>query len=280
VSIPSRHPEVAEPQPNRSMQNLNCHPELVSGSSHCDDEGSPLTPTLSRRARGKRVAFTLAEVLITLAIIGVVAAMTIPTLISNYKKNVVETKLAKFYTTINQALKLSSVDNGPYETWDRILTEDVSDGDGNLLWRRGTNTLEWFNKYLKPYIRSTNVVVDENDRDGKIAVYLMDGSLLYFEDSSWLFYPDAKDFETSLQEDGYNNRDKKLCGIKYFTFKFLYDSSTGVAPYSDEWNGEREFLLTRSNVGCNKNATNEAAYCTKLIQLNNWKIPEDYPFKF
>lgn len=31
--------------------------------------------------------FTLAEVLITLAIIGVVAAMTIPTLIQNYKKN-------------------------------------------------------------------------------------------------------------------------------------------------------------------------------------------------
>ena len=32
--------------------------------------------------------FTLAEVLITLGIIGVVAAMTIPTLISNYKKQI------------------------------------------------------------------------------------------------------------------------------------------------------------------------------------------------
>ena len=64
----------------------NCHAELVSASSRRDDEGSPLTPTLSRRARGKRVAFTLAEVLITLAIIGVVAVMTIPTLISDYLK--------------------------------------------------------------------------------------------------------------------------------------------------------------------------------------------------
>ena len=34
----------------------------------------------------KRPAFTLAEVLITLGIIGVVAALTLPTLISNYKK--------------------------------------------------------------------------------------------------------------------------------------------------------------------------------------------------
>lgn len=31
-------------------------------------------------------AFTLAEVLITLAVIGIVAAMTIPTLINNYQK--------------------------------------------------------------------------------------------------------------------------------------------------------------------------------------------------
>lgn len=34
----------------------------------------------------KRMAFTLAEVLITLGIIGVVAAITIPTLLSNYSK--------------------------------------------------------------------------------------------------------------------------------------------------------------------------------------------------
>ena len=34
----------------------------------------------------KKVAFTLAEVLITLGIIGVVAALTLPTLIQNYKK--------------------------------------------------------------------------------------------------------------------------------------------------------------------------------------------------
>ena len=33
----------------------------------------------------RRVAFTLAEVLITLAIIGIVAAMTIPTLVQNYQ---------------------------------------------------------------------------------------------------------------------------------------------------------------------------------------------------
>lgn len=40
-------------------------------------------------------AFTLAEVLITLGIIGVVAAMTLPTLIANYQKQVYANGLKK-----------------------------------------------------------------------------------------------------------------------------------------------------------------------------------------
>ncbi len=44
----------------------------------------------------KKKGFTLAEILITLGIIGIVAAMTIPTLISNYKKKEYSTKIKKF----------------------------------------------------------------------------------------------------------------------------------------------------------------------------------------
>ena len=42
-----------------------------------------------------RYAFTMAEVLITLGIIGIVAAMTLPALIGNYQKKVLATKLKK-----------------------------------------------------------------------------------------------------------------------------------------------------------------------------------------
>ena len=149
---------------------LLCHPEFISGSSHRDKEGSPLTPTLSCRARGKHAAFTLAEgathvgicdnigksaftlaeVLITLAIIGVVAVMTIPTLISDYQKQVTVTKLKVTYSTINQALRLSAIDNGPVSNWDRnILVKDVD-------WTYD-ETLDWFNKYLAPYLRYSKI---------------------------------------------------------------------------------------------------------------------------
>ena len=45
-------------------------------------------------------AFTLAEVLITLGIIGIVAAMTLPTLIGKYQKKQTVTQLKKAYRDI------------------------------------------------------------------------------------------------------------------------------------------------------------------------------------
>ena len=59
----------------------------------------------------------MAEILITLGIIGVVAAMTIPVLIANHKKQEVVTKLEKVYTVMNQAIKMSEVENGAVEHW-------------------------------------------------------------------------------------------------------------------------------------------------------------------
>lgn len=65
----------------------------------------------------KRNAFTLAEVLITLGIIGIVAVMTLPTLIQKNNNRVVETRLMKFYSAINHAIKMAEVDYGDKNDW-------------------------------------------------------------------------------------------------------------------------------------------------------------------
>jgi len=61
---------------------------------------------------GGNKGFTLAEVLITLGIIGIVAAMTIPTLIANNQKIQYVTALKKVYSNVNQVLVQYSADNG------------------------------------------------------------------------------------------------------------------------------------------------------------------------
>ena len=60
----------------------------------------------------KRFAFTLSEVLITLGIIGVVAAMTIPVLIGKYQKMVYYTQFRKGAAQLENALKLYALDKG------------------------------------------------------------------------------------------------------------------------------------------------------------------------
>ena len=61
--------------------------------------------------RLRMTAFTLAEVLITLGIIGVVAALTIPGLINNYKANRLRSQFLKSYSTAQQAFKMMEQDD-------------------------------------------------------------------------------------------------------------------------------------------------------------------------
>lgn len=60
----------------------------------------------------RRKAFTLAEVLITLAVIGVVAALTLPGLIANYQKTQYVTGLKKAYAELSQVFKLYMANEG------------------------------------------------------------------------------------------------------------------------------------------------------------------------
>ena len=53
--------------------------------------------------RSCKLAFTLAEVLITLGVIGVVSAMTLPTLVQNYRKKSYVVQLHKIYNEFQQA---------------------------------------------------------------------------------------------------------------------------------------------------------------------------------
>ena len=87
--------------------NLSCKelsalvPQYLSNFS--DTVFSPFTSHFSR----KRTAFTLAEVLITLGIIGIVAAITLPTIINNYRVKVLENQFRKADSLLQQAFRKS-----------------------------------------------------------------------------------------------------------------------------------------------------------------------------
>ena len=74
--------------------------------------------------KNRKAAFTLAEVLITLGIIGVVAAMTLPTLIQNHQKQVWATSAKKSYAVISNMLQKMMADEGASSITNTTLFTD------------------------------------------------------------------------------------------------------------------------------------------------------------
>ena len=65
----------------------------------------------------KKSAFTLAEVLITLGIIGVIAALTIPTLVQNANERATVSQLKKIYSVLISATDSIIAEEGPISSW-------------------------------------------------------------------------------------------------------------------------------------------------------------------
>ena len=62
-------------------------------------------------------AYTLAEVLVTLTVIGVVCALTIPTLYKKHEERMTVTKVQKFYATLSKAYETAVARNGGAKYW-------------------------------------------------------------------------------------------------------------------------------------------------------------------
>ena len=83
-------------------------------------------PTARQQKECTSNAFTLAEVLITLGIIGVVAAMTIPTLVSNTNGAQFKTAYKKALSTLNQAVLMNlALDDEDFST---LAAESATSG--------------------------------------------------------------------------------------------------------------------------------------------------------
>ena len=223
----------------------------------------------------RKIAFTLAEVLITLGIIGVVAALTLPSLIDNHNKKVVEARLEKFYSLMNQAIRMAELDYGPREYW----FEDNSDR---------TLQEEWCKKYIIPYMNVVKFDYVYCLGEKLFTIFFADGSTVSMATGNgrdWLFAPGGIEkcfdkYEGIPYASGkcifpfYYNPTQKANGSGFYQWNF--------EPFMSGWDGTENSLKYHANYGCynqNTNSSSWHAYCTRLIQYNGWKIPKDYPFR-
>ncbi len=117
LDVLAEEPQEKQPRPRISNTRklvLKFNPAVMGVSSVSKAHSKELNVLKSYRLNDfkKKVAFTLAEVLITLGIIGIVAAMTIPTLISNYKSVQLQSQLKKTYSSLSQAVNMIHAESG------------------------------------------------------------------------------------------------------------------------------------------------------------------------
>ena len=187
----------------------------------------------------RRAAFTLAEVLITLGIIGVVAAMTLPSLVANYKEKQRVTQLKKSYSVLQQAFLRAVEKHGDAQYWNLTPTEtgEIDENGEQILDYSGmTKVLGYFAENLNTQKPKGNLTYKSLTLNGSVleqkSVRPPD-QYLYLNDNSILIMGWVNDDETT------NNTDfmimfpdclKRGCtvGVDIFYFKLFYDK--GFVP--------------------------------------------------
>ncbi len=230
--------------------------------------------------RNHRVfGFTLAEVLITLGIIGIVAAMTMPVLVANYQKKQTVSQLKKAYSTFAQALVQSQFENGDSYEWE--TTEPTSSYDDNL---------KYFETYWKPYLKIVKVCSTMSDCGYNIPGYASlsdlehyyyygqrtntpgfiygDGTYAYIRPYSENSTADSPRKLQLLSID--INGPKRPNVIGKDVFQFQIDINKGViSGYRDKDD------CTINNI---KIDTERARACGGKILSDGWEIAKDYPW--
>ena len=125
---------------------------------------------ISAKTKG---AFTLGEVLITLAIIGVIAAVTLPMLVKNYQKKVTETKLRQTYVLLSNAINMAKVENGDVENWGINYKAACTYSPGSST----CSSAEQYGRYYKDYaIEYSNYIIKHLKFD---KLYYKTNTLIY-----------------------------------------------------------------------------------------------------
>lgn len=199
-----------------------------------------------------KIAFTLAEVLITLGIIGVVAMMTIPTLVQKYRENVLMAQFKKSYATVANGFRLSEIDNGDMKDWPMGPQMNIE---------------EYWTIYIKPYFNSPQICINENDcgysyldrvkwsgkwwsletNESRLLFKLVDGTVIFMPN----YTTDNNDRPSYVNyfyiDVNGAKKPNKLC---YDVLKFQKGTDKGITPIE----------------------------CAAEVIGNNWKIPANYPY--
>ena len=243
-------------------------PKVGKAAASLDKGGGTLVPEgfSVHSADNRKTAFTLAEVLITLGIIGIVAAMTLPTITAKTRKAEATARIKKFYSAMHQAIIMSEMNNGSCKEWQYETVNDYENPDSS---GQSYEISEAFNKqYLIPYLKITGSeerewITSTNQKLKGYALTFADGSVMNSKVGSCI--------DISFDVNGDKKPNQK--GYDQFIFLICKGNQTirkhCFTTYKPENNREDNL----------QNCKRNPYYCSALLEWDNWEFKDDYPYK-
>lgn len=197
----------------------------------------------------------------TIDVIGVVAVMTLPTVIGNYKKKITVNSLKQSYVFLHSIRQRASVDYGDMSSWDVFDDEDMTPE-------------EVVSKYFVPYIKGSKVKLEVKELRQYI-IHWMDGS----DVSLYL----ATSF---MSPQGYYYHVNKVGTLFYYIYIDINGKKRPNIVGKDVFivlfdkNGirfdDRNFVNNVSK-HCMIGSGN-GSQCGAKIERDGWEIKDDYPW--
>lgn len=234
--------------------------------------------------------FTVAEVLITLGIIGIVSAITIPALIADYQKKVTVNKLKIAYSILSQAIELSKRENGEPSFWSDALTSD-----------------EYNQQYFIPYLKivktgqNDHKFIARSNNSWKPEYYFADNSfvqapILYLSNGMIVKIVISNNYNFNgnrIIVDINGKAKPNIMGRDIFVFfipKTYRESGFGYSIHNGDikkqngvgklvplgYSWDRETL--KGNCASAESSRYAGDVCASLIMTDNWQIKDDYPW--
>lgn len=221
----------------------------------------------------KKFGFTLAEILITLGIIGVVAALAIPTINSNLRKKKLAVQFKKTYADLNNAAQSFYQTEG-YSVHDanEYLYNDSSGDFFN------DKTIDLFLSHFNGHTRTTsnhwrfydkqNNITQKNLNGTESTLYPCDRSNVHLDITGRLYAFDDNpsrygiDFGPKICVDINGNANPNRLG--YDRFVFVFTNNNTIVPYTGiEWANTSENVTDENIIKnyCSYSTTTPAHSC-------------------
>ncbi len=221
--------------------------------------------------------------------------MTIPTLISNYRKHQAINQFKATISILSNAIRMGEAKNGSAENW------NVCDTDQPECTEQIFNNFSQELKIIKKCVptadecwTSTSSISGEKgylknqgQNASRISIILNNGSSIYMWAGGNSGATNGNTTGMHLQmwvDINGPQKGKNMLGADVFGLVIKPIGGEKPKIYTNGADGTITDInaLKTAPYGCSKNVTGIYAglYCGGLIQYNNWEVPNDYPIRF